>query len=149
MHNFLNIVLGLKIAPDEAPSTGLMFGKGIYFADIVSKSANYCWASPKQPKGVLILAEVALGEIYDAAEAMDVDLKTLSQSSKEFHALRCSGRIKPNEASYETTGNGANVPIGTPCIVAAEGPLLYNEYVVYNPAQITMRYLITVHFDFV
>ena len=33
---------GLKIAPYEAPSTGYMFGKGIYFADVVSKSANYC-----------------------------------------------------------------------------------------------------------
>ena len=33
---------GLKIAPPEAPVTGYMFGKGIYFADMVSKSANYC-----------------------------------------------------------------------------------------------------------
>ena len=34
---------GLKIAPPEAPSTGYMFGKGIYFADMSSKSANYCY----------------------------------------------------------------------------------------------------------
>ena len=33
---------GLRIAPPEAPVTGYMFGKGIYFADMVSKSANYC-----------------------------------------------------------------------------------------------------------
>ena len=30
---------GLRIAPPEAPVTGYMFGKGIYFSDIVSKSA--------------------------------------------------------------------------------------------------------------
>jgi Poly(ADP-ribose) polymerase catalytic domain len=35
-------VQGLRIAPPEAPVTGYMFGKGIYFADMVSKSANYC-----------------------------------------------------------------------------------------------------------
>lgn len=28
---------GLRIAPPEAPVTGYMFGKGIYFADMVSK----------------------------------------------------------------------------------------------------------------
>jgi hypothetical protein len=32
---------GLRIAPPEAPSIGYMFGKGVYFADMVSKSANY------------------------------------------------------------------------------------------------------------
>ena len=39
----LNLLLqGLRIAPPEAPVTGYMFGKGVYFADMVSKSANYC-----------------------------------------------------------------------------------------------------------
>ena len=28
---------GLLIAPPEAPVTGYMFGKGIYFADVVTK----------------------------------------------------------------------------------------------------------------
>jgi hypothetical protein len=32
---------GLRIAPPEAPVTGYMFGKGVYFADLSSKSANY------------------------------------------------------------------------------------------------------------
>jgi poly [ADP-ribose] polymerase len=32
---------GLRIAPPEAPVTGYMFGKGVYFADSSSKSANY------------------------------------------------------------------------------------------------------------
>lgn len=36
---------GLRIAPPEAPVSGYMFDKGIYLADIVSKSANYCCAS--------------------------------------------------------------------------------------------------------
>eukprot|EP00961_Rhodomonas_salina_P285641 3860090-Rhodomonas_salina.1 len=37
---------GLRIAPPEAPVTGYMFGKGVYFADMVSKSANYWYVGP-------------------------------------------------------------------------------------------------------
>jgi poly [ADP-ribose] polymerase len=54
-------VTGLRIAPPEAPVTGYMFGKGVYFADMVSKSANYCYASPTNPIGVLLLCEVSCG----------------------------------------------------------------------------------------
>ena len=32
---------GLRIAPPEAPVSGYFLGKGIYLADIVSKSAEY------------------------------------------------------------------------------------------------------------
>lgn len=40
--NFAGIITeGLRIAPPEAPVTGYMFGKGVYFADVCSKSANY------------------------------------------------------------------------------------------------------------
>ena len=54
---------GLRIAPPEAPVTGYMFGKGIYFADMVSKSANYCFATPDNSRGLLLLGEVALGNM--------------------------------------------------------------------------------------
>lgn len=57
-------VKGLRIAPKEAPVTGYMFGKGIYFADMVSKSANYCMASHSNNTGLLLLCEVALGNMY-------------------------------------------------------------------------------------
>ena len=76
---------GLRIAPPEAPVTGklfritscqktnstmfsfpsgYMFGKGIYFADMVSKSANYCVTSKSNPVGLLLLCDVALGNWY-------------------------------------------------------------------------------------
>ncbi len=53
------------MAPAEAPATGYMFGKGIYFADVVSKSANYCNASRMNAAGCLLLCEVALGKTND------------------------------------------------------------------------------------
>lgn len=40
-----------------------MFGKGVYFADMVSKSANYCRTSKGEPKGLMLLCEVALGNM--------------------------------------------------------------------------------------
>ena len=72
---------GLRIAPPEAPVswltfgcpfrshefppffqvTGYMFGKGVYFADVSSKSANYCFPSKASPRGLLLLADVATG----------------------------------------------------------------------------------------
>lgn len=43
----------------------LQFGKGIYFADLVSKSAQYCYTDRKNPVGLMLLSEVALGEVYE------------------------------------------------------------------------------------
>ena len=56
---------GLLIAPKSAPVSGYMFGKGIYFADQSSKSAQYSlvWANNKRDIGYLFLADVALGKI--------------------------------------------------------------------------------------
>lgn len=76
---------GLRIAPPEAPVTGYMvshtphsvggmlsllpltplplpyhqFGKGVYFADMCSKSANYCFATKRNKDGVLLLCDVS------------------------------------------------------------------------------------------
>ena len=54
---------GLRIAPPEAPVTGYMFGKGVYFADMVSKSANYCNITRSNNTGLLLLCDVALGNM--------------------------------------------------------------------------------------
>lgn len=68
--NYVGILShGLKIAPPEAPVTGYMFGKGIYFADMVSKSANYCATSKDNSTGLMLLCEVALGDTYDRTKA--------------------------------------------------------------------------------
>ncbi len=50
---------GLRIAPPEAPSTGYMFGKGVYFADCASKSANYAYATKANNIGIMALCEVS------------------------------------------------------------------------------------------
>jgi poly [ADP-ribose] polymerase len=62
---------GLRIAPPEAPATGYMFGKGIYLADMSSKSANYCASYNSGGTALLLLCEAELGnpmhELTDAS----------------------------------------------------------------------------------
>ena len=60
---------GLRIAPPEAPCTGYMFGKGVYFADMVTKSANYCFATKTKNTGLLMLCEVVLGNQHELLQA--------------------------------------------------------------------------------
>jgi hypothetical protein len=52
---------GLRIAPPEAPVTGYMYGKGVYFADMVELSAAFCRTHAGDPVGVLLLSEVLSG----------------------------------------------------------------------------------------
>ena len=50
-------------------SFAFQFGKGVYFADLVSKSAQYCYTHRKSPVGLMLLSEVALGDVYELTEA--------------------------------------------------------------------------------
>ncbi|GAB9473832.1 poly polymerase catalytic domain containing protein [Globisporangium polare] len=138
---------GLRIAPPEAPSNGYMFGKGIYFADSVSKSANYCWTTAEQPKGVLILAEVALGTPYEALEAEDLSYDSL-KSSRSCDSTHGLGRMAPPEEHHETMNGGVVVPIGEFEPTEANGELLYNEYVVYRQEQVKLRYIVALDFEY-
>lgn len=70
---------GLRIAPPEAPVSGYMFGKGIYLADMSSKSANYCNSYSSGGTALLLLCEAELGnpmhELTDASYSAGEDAK--------------------------------------------------------------------------
>jgi len=53
---------GLRIAPPEAPINGYAFGKGVYLADVSSKSAQYCQPGMSGGTGLLLLCEAELGK---------------------------------------------------------------------------------------
>uniref|UniRef100_H3H4R1 Poly [ADP-ribose] polymerase n=1 Tax=Phytophthora ramorum TaxID=164328 RepID=H3H4R1_PHYRM len=146
MSNVVGILSkGLRVAPPEAPNNGYMFGKGIYFADSVSKSANYCWTTPQNPKGVLILAEVALGNPYEAQEAEDLTYTTLKKT-KGCDSTHGVGRMAALEEDNETMADGVVVPIGEFTPSDGSGSLLYNEFIVYRQEQVKLRYLVTLDF---
>ncbi|KAL6978644.1 Poly [ADP-ribose] polymerase 1, variant 2 [Sarracenia purpurea var. burkii] len=132
--NFVGILSqGLRIAPPEAPATGYMFGKGIYFADLVSKSAQYCYTDKKNPVGLMVLSEVALGEAYELKKA-----KYIEKLPKGKHSTKGLGKKIPQESEYVKWKDQVVVPCGKPVtsnIKASE--LMYNEYIVYDTAQLT------------
>ena len=141
---------GLKIAPPEAPVTGYMFGKGCYFADCSSKSANYCYTNASSNIGLLALCEVALGKCRELKHA-DYDADKLPVGT---HSTKGVGRWQPEKAKWITLDDGCVVPVAPIKSAVAKGDdansysLLYNEYIVYNVEQIRLRYLVKVKFNY-
>ena len=72
MTNRLGILAqGLRIAPPEAPATGYMFGKGLYFADLFKKSGSYSRGG--HSTNLMLLCEVALGNICEQYVNAEID----------------------------------------------------------------------------
>lgn len=144
--NFAGILSqGLRIAPPEAPVTGYMFGKGIYFADMVSKSANYCCTHSQSPTGLLLLCEVALGNMHERYKADYIE-----KLPKGKHSTLGRGQTEPDPKDVYKLDDGVEVPYGTgvPAAHNKKSDLLYNEYIVYDVAQVKVRYLIRMNFKY-
>jgi poly [ADP-ribose] polymerase len=140
---------GLRIAPPEAPVNGYMFGKGVYLADTSSKSANYCCPYNSANMGLLLLCDAELGD------------PMLELTHSDYNA----GENAKSQGKFATLGRGRCVPGGwkdaaclTPELKGVMMPdvavgqagndnvfLQYNEYIVYDVAQIRQRYLFYVH----
>lgn len=114
--NVCHILRSGLICPRVA-SNGRMFGDGIYFANKCTKSTNYCRASGAGAPHMLFLAEVALGRQYVARDAMP--------------------GLKAAPDGYDSVwGKPAwTWPLG--------GGLRFDEFIVYNAAQQSLRYLVT------
>jgi poly [ADP-ribose] polymerase len=70
---------------------GYMFGKGVYFADMVSKSANYCFTNQNDNyEGILLLCEVALGTPFECMNSYYME--------------------KPQPGTQSTWGKGKTIP---------------------------------------
>ncbi|KAF8525240.1 PARP-domain-containing protein [Hysterangium stoloniferum] len=148
--NFAGILKqGLRIAPPEAPVSGYMFGKGIYLADMMSKSANYCYASLSNDIGLLLLCEAAVRPFHELENA-DYNADQGCKSAKAM-ATKGIGRTQP--VKWKDAGDalehpelaGVYMPNGEGHPVNPAGAYLqYNEYIVYSPSQIRLRYLLMV-----
>ena len=136
---------GLRIAPPEAPSTGYMFGKGLYFADSVSKSANYCRATRTQNRVTLLLCEVACGDMYPCKSA-----EFLEKAPHGYHSTTGVGKQGLDAANEEVSEDGSVTCTG-PLIAneeAQDSALMYNEFIVYDVNQVRIAYLVEVELEF-
>lgn len=160
--NFAGILSqGLRIAPPEAPVNGYMFGKGIYLADIVSKSANYCCARASNNTGLLLLCEAQLGNPMFELSSSDY---YAAENCAKANAIATKGLgrsvpLKWEDASVVNTDLGG---VKMPAVTASEAnitgddpamkmgnyrSLQYNEYIVYKTSQVKIRYLFRCKFN--
>lgn len=142
---------GLRIAPPEAPVNGYMFDKGIYLADVVSKSANYCCHYASDNTGLLLLCEAQLGD--PMLELINADYRAAERCKAGGHlATKGSGRTAPHQ--WEDAGvvhpdlKGVQMPKVTgkedniTKDLMPSAVLQYNEYIVYSVNQVKLRYLV-------
>ncbi|RDD42983.1 Poly [ADP-ribose] polymerase 1 [Trichoplax sp. H2] len=89
--NFVGILSqGLRIAPPEAPV-----------------SANYCNTNSGSPTGLLLLCEVALGNMHELKQS-----KYITKLPKDTHSTKGLGGTAPNPSQAITLENGTVVPLG-------------------------------------
>ncbi|KAM7536273.1 hypothetical protein Aperf_G00000083460 [Anoplocephala perfoliata] len=146
MTNWMGILgRGLRIAPPEAPNSGYSFGKGVYFADCASNSANYTFASMNNNIGLIALCEVSLGEINPLYKC-DCKANNLPRGK---HSVQAVGQYMPDPSTWITLDDGVVVPCGKMVNSGAKNyPVYYNEFVVFDVRQIRLRYLVQMKFKY-
>ncbi|KVH94267.1 BRCT domain-containing protein [Cynara cardunculus var. scolymus] len=132
-----------KFAPyKDKLKNKMLLWHGIYFADLVSKSAQYCFTDKKNPVGLMLLSEVALGEMHELKKA-----KYMDKPPKGKDSTKGLGKKIPNESEHVKWKDDVVVPCGKPVssnVKASE--LMYNEYIVYNANQVKLQFLLKVRF---
>ena len=140
--NFVGILSqGLRIAPPEAPSSGYLYGKGVYFADMAKKSSYYCY--PVNNIALILLGEVSLGK-EDERDNTDYNLpKTMKNKTNSVHAI---GRLEPSEGEF--IDEDVFVPNGSVKINEKNSYCSdFSEFIVYNVNQIKLRYLLKIRYN--
>jgi len=109
LSNYIGILSqGLRIAPPEAPTTGYMFGKGVYFADMFSKSRQYAQSyGASTDSTLLLLCEVALGESKKLRQPEYVE-----KLDSSFNSVLGIGARGPDYEKSVYLPNGIEVPLG-------------------------------------
>ena len=131
--NMISIMAtGLRIAPPEAPTSGWLFGKGVYFADMFQKAKNYTplpsWPyahkikerlTPEQwenrPRAYLLLCEVALGQMCPF-----ITPTYMESPAEGYDSTKAIGMKGPDFTNSLTLPNGVIVPTG-PVIETSKG----------------------------
>jgi len=108
---------------------------------MVAKSAEYCFTTPDSDTGLLLLSEVALGQSYKVTQP-----QYMEKAPDNHHSVHAQSIIIP-DPSRTTMKDGVAVPLGKgiPSNVP-DAFLSHSEFVVYDVAQIHMKYLLRVKF---
>ncbi|KAG2765626.1 hypothetical protein Pcac1_g22952 [Phytophthora cactorum] len=149
--NWLGILSeGLRIAPPEVASNGRTFGKGLYFTDKVTKAQAYCHCRPTNGHNqcVFALSEVALGESKEMLNSDDNAKQFVHTGAggrakgAYYHSCKGVGSCRPDSAGEVVDIHGAIWPVGKPVQPEERTGLHHSEYIIYNPNQTRMRYVV-------
>ena len=116
---------GLMIRPSNAVYTGSMFGDGLYFASKAHKSIGYTslsssyWAKGNDNKAYLALYEVQTGKQYD-----------IYRHTSDCYSLN---KKEINDKGFDSV------------FAHAGNDLRNDEFIIYNPAQCTIKYLVEIN----
>lgn len=122
-----------------------MFGKGVYLADTSTKSANYCCSYNSAGMGLLLLCDAELGQPMHELYHSDFQAGERAKENGKIATLG-QGRTIPggwkDAGSFNKELGGVQIP-DVSCARANDNKasLQYNEYIVYDVAQIRQRYL--------
>jgi len=129
---------GLRIMPHS----GGRVGRGLYFADIIGKSASYCGLHNNI--GLVLLNEVALGKINE----ITMDDSSLVKPPAGYDSVRACGTIQPDDKNdwkdtkLSQSGHPVVWPLGKIGNTGAKSSFMHNEYLVYDQEQVNMKYLL-------
>ncbi|KAG8163407.1 hypothetical protein KVR01_006704 [Diaporthe batatas] len=141
---------GLRIAPPEAPVSGYMFDKGIYLADMSSKSINYCCPYISDNTALLLLCEAELGKPMQELTNFQYDAAALAKEKgllSTFGKGATGPKVWKDAECVHPSLKGITMPDTTrkpPGPTGVNGGLLYNEYIAYDVSQVRLRYLFRV-----
>lgn len=144
--NFLSIISkGLILNPETLGVyiAGKMFGQGIYHANSVSKSVNYCAYQRSNNIAALLLNDVALGNQSKRTNA-DYYISKKTLEKENCHSTWGLGKSTPSSHVYIkdediSIPNGALTNSNIP-----NANLLYDEFIIYDTKQHRQKYLIIV-----
>ncbi|CAA2942905.1 poly [ADP-ribose] polymerase 3 [Olea europaea subsp. europaea] len=127
------------------PVPGYMFGKAIVCSDAAAEATRYGFTAVDRPEGFLILAVASLGEQITELTRPPEDLKSLEEKKL---GVKGFGRKKTDESEHFVWKDDIKVPCGK--LIPSQhkdSPLEYNEYAVYDPKQVSIRFLVSVKFE--
>ncbi|CAH0521336.1 unnamed protein product [Peronospora belbahrii] len=141
---------GLQIAPPEVASNGRTFGKGLYFTDKVTKAQAYCHCRPTNGHNqcVFALSEVALGKSKEMLNSDDNAKQFVHTGAggrakgAYYHSCKGVGSCRPDPTGEVLDTHGAIWPVGKPVQPEERTGLHHSEYIIYNPNQTRMRYVV-------
>ncbi|KAL3828559.1 hypothetical protein ACJIZ3_017361 [Penstemon smallii] len=136
---------GFLPAACSLPVPGYMFGKAIVCSDTAAEAARYGFTAVDRPEGFLVLAVASLGEEVKEFTSPPEDTSSLEEKKLGVKGL---GRKKTDESEHFVWKDDIKVPCGG--LIPSEhedSPLEYNEYAVYDPQQVSIRFLVAIKFE--